>query len=99
MKKSRLLVSVALAVGAVALFAGAADVWAQGCAMCQASLPGAEDPLAHGFNYSIYMFLGVTYSLFILGGGFIGFTYWRASAPSRSTSVLAFQTMTKEEQS
>ena len=79
----------------------ASQAWAQGCAMCAASLPGAEDPLSTGFNYSIFIFLGVTYSLIAVGGGWIGYTYWRASAQPKETTprVLAFQSLRKEEQS
>lgn len=85
--------------GALSLVAQHA--WAQGCAMCAASLPGAEDPLSQGFNYSIFVFLGVTYGLIALGGGLIGYTYWRASALPKGTTtrVLAFQALRKEEQS
>jgi hypothetical protein len=91
-------VTVMMVASAAVLLVGMGQAWAQGCAMCQASLPGAEDPLSHGFNYSIYMFLGVTYGLILAGGGFIGYTYWRASTPRPETRVLAFQSLTKEEQ-
>jgi hypothetical protein len=83
---------------AMVLSLAAGEVWAQGCAMCAASLPGAEDPLSTGFNYSIFIFLGVTYGLVIIGGGWIGYTYWRATTPRRSTRVLPFQPLRKEEQ-
>lgn len=76
-----------------------ADVWAQGCAMCKASLPGAEDPLSRGFNYSIFVFLGVTYSLIGLVGGWIGYRYWRAGAPRSEPRVLRFELARKEEPS
>ena len=78
----------------------AADALAQGCAMCASSLPGAEDPLAQGFNYSIFMFLGVTYGLITVGGSWIGYMYWRAAQARRTPSqVLAFHRLQKEEQS
>jgi hypothetical protein len=75
------------------------DVWAQGCAMCKASLPGAEDPLSRGFNYSIFVFLGVTYSLIGLVGGWIGYRYWRAGRPRSEPRVLRFELARKEEPS
>ena len=88
-------------LAALALVAwSAADAFAQGCAMCASSLPGAEDPLAQGFNYSIFMFLGVTYGLIAVGGGWIGYMYWRAMrARQPASQVLAFHRMQKEEQS
>jgi len=79
------------------LLASAADGWAQGCAMCKASLPGAEDPLSQGFNYSIFMFLGVTYSLIGLVGGWIGMRYWRSRMPPSTPRVLPFEVGRKEE--
>ena len=75
----------------------AADVWAQGCAMCKSSLPGVEDPLSQGFNRSIFMFLGVTYSLIVLGGGWIGFRYWRARMPRTEPRVFPFEVSQKED--
>lgn len=85
------------ALAAVPVLGLAADAWAQGCAMCKASLPGAEDPLSQGFNYSIFMFLGVTYSLFGLVGGWIGFRYWRGRSPRTEPRVLPFEAARKEE--
>ena len=88
-------------LAALALVAwSAADAFAQGCAMCASSLPGAEDPLAQGFNYSIFMFLGVTYGLIMAAGGWIAYMYWRAGAVARGESqVLAFEPARKEEAS
>ena len=78
---------------------GTAEVWAQGCAMCAASMPGADDPLSTGFGYTVYIFLGVTYGLFAVGGGSIAYLYWRAVAPRESSRILRFQAVGKEEQS
>ena len=94
--------SAALAASAAALvLAGAGAALAQGCAMCASSLPGAEDPLSQGFNYSIFVFLGVTYSLIMLGGGSIAYMYWRAGAASRRRSgqILVLEAFRKEEPS
>ncbi len=77
----------------------AGPVLAQGCAMCKASLPGAEDPLSRGFNYSIYVFLAVTYGLIGGVGGWIGYRYWRASGPPAEPQVLRFDFVRKEEPS
>lgn len=90
-----------VAAFAAALLIGVAgDVLAQGCAMCAASLPGAEDPLSTGFNYSIFIFLGVTYSLIMLGGGSLAYLYWRAGAASRQASqVYVLDPFRKEEPS
>lgn len=92
--------AVAVAVVALALCVfDAAPALAQGCAMCKASLPGAEDPLSRGFNYSIYVFLAVTYGLIGGVGGWIGYRYWRASVPPTEPQLLRFDFARKEEPS
>lgn len=95
MTRSRALSSLG-----AALLVAAADVgraFAQGCAMCQASMPGAEDPLSQGFNYSMFVFLGVTYGLVGAVGGWIGYRYWRADTAGQAPRVLPFQPVRKED--
>lgn len=84
-------------IAAVLLVVDVGRAIAQGCAMCQASLPGAEDPLAQGFNYSMFVFLGVTYGLVGVVGGWIGYRYWRADVQQRTPRVLPFQPVPKED--
>lgn len=84
-------------VVALVLVAVTSEAWAQGCAMCKASLPGEEDPISQGFNNSIFMFLGVTYSLVVLGGGWIGFRYWRARTPRNEPGMFPFEAAQKED--
>jgi hypothetical protein len=94
---ARLLNLVRWKAAAATLALATGDALAQGCAMCQASLPGADDPLARGFNYSIFVFLGATYGLVGLVGGWLAIKYWRAGARRRSSRVLPFQSLRKEE--
>lgn len=70
-----------------------ADVLAQGCAMCKTALSGPEDPLAHGIFYSSMLMMSMPFVLFGSIGGWIFYTYRRASHPPHPpASIIPFDT-------
>ncbi len=82
---------------AVAALIAALPAEALACAMCEASFAGPNDPLTRGFDFSILFVLSVTYGLLAALGGWVGFTYWRASARRDAATVLSFPATEREE--
>jgi hypothetical protein len=62
---------------------------AQGCAMCQAVLPPAGDPLARGMFWSVLFLLSAPFAVGAAIGGWLLYQYWRAAHPHRSESSAA----------
>jgi len=79
---------VVVATLTAALLAPAADVLAQGCAMCGNSL-GAGDPFANALNTSILFMMAAPYAL---AGGVAAWLVWshRRAHPRHRADVIDF---------
>jgi hypothetical protein len=69
------------------LLVPAADVLAQGCAMCGSSFE-PNDPATRAINASVLFMLLAPYSLLAAVGGWLYFRY-RRSGPSKRATVVA----------
>jgi len=81
----RWLVLVVLLSCGAALFLGAGEAAAQGCAMCKTSLGGPGDPLSNGINASIFFMMSMPFVLFTVVGGWLTYMF-RKHRPGTNTS-------------
>jgi hypothetical protein len=78
-RRLRLLLPVALAV----VCATAAEVLAQGCAMCGTAFT-PDDPVTRAFSWSVLFLIAMPYTVFGLAAGWLFLAHRRQSARRRA---------------
>ncbi len=78
----------ALAGGILVSGAIAPTVWAQGCALCKDAAGAGGDGVASGFNWSIFVLIGATYTVILSIGGWLVLKHVRAGARRQSAKVV-----------
>ena len=72
-----------VAAATLVLLGAATDVLAQSCAMCASSF-APDDPVQRAFSWSILFLMAAPYTIVGVMGGWLFFTYRRASGRHRA---------------